>query len=133
MASTVRIQMKTLKKYYIIPAPPEDVYLALTHPLTIHLWSGEDAEMSTRPNSEFSLWGGSISGLNLEFETNKKIVQQWYFGNQTEKSIVIIKLYPDAKGTSVQLIHTNIPDDDYQDIMDGWEHSYFGALREFYA
>ena len=124
--------MKTYKKYYIIPAPPEDLYLALTHPLTIHLWSGEEAVMSAIPKTEFSLWGGSITGLNLEFETNKRIVQQWYFGNQSTESIVTIKLYPDTKGTSVELVHTNIPDIDYQDIMDGWDHSYFGALREFY-
>ena len=66
--------MKDFKKYFIIPAPPEDVYLALTNPITIHLWSGEEAEMSTEPGSEFSLWGGSIVGKNLEFVEGKKIV-----------------------------------------------------------
>ena len=125
--------MKTFKKYYIIPAPPEDVYLALTNPLTIHLWSGEEAQMSSEPNTEFSLWEGSIEGLNLEFETNKKIVQQWYFGNQDEQSIVTIKLFPDDKGTSVELKHINIPDGDYEDIVDGWNTIYFGALQEFYS
>ena len=39
--------MKDFKKYYILPAPPEDVYLALTNPLTIQLWSGEKAVMSS--------------------------------------------------------------------------------------
>ncbi len=125
--------MKTFKKYYIIPAPPEDVYLALTNPLTIHLWSGEEAQMSSEPNTEFSLWEGSIEGLNLEFETNKKIVQQWYFGNQDEQSIVTIKLFPDDIGTSVELKHINIPDGDYEDIVDGWNTIYFGALQEFYS
>ena len=71
--------MKDFKKYYIIPAAPEQIYLALTNPLTIQLWTGEAAEMSTEPDSEFSLWNGSISGKNLEFEENRKIVQQWYF------------------------------------------------------
>ena len=124
--------MKNYKKYYIIPAPPEDVYLALTNPGTIQLWSGEEAVMSTEPNSEFSLWEGSITGLNLEFETNKKIVQQWYFGDQSEQSIVTIKLHPDSKGTSIELRHTNIPDNEYEDLVEGWDNEYFGALREFY-
>ena len=48
--------MKNFKKYYIISAPPEDVFLALTNPATIHLWSGEEAEMSTEAGAEFSLW-----------------------------------------------------------------------------
>lgn len=125
--------MKDFKKYYILTAPPEDVYLALTNPLTIHLWSGEEAEMSTEPGSEFSLWEGSIVGKNLEFEQNKKIVQQWYFGEQEEPSIVTIKLHPDNKGTSVELRHTNIPDEDYDDIVSGWNDIYFGALIDFYT
>jgi uncharacterized protein YndB with AHSA1/START domain len=124
--------MKAFKKYYIISAPPEDVYLALTNPWTIQLWSGEIAEMTAEPDREFSLWDGSITGRNLEFETNKKIVQQWYFGEQEQMSIVTIKLHPDPQGTSVELRHTNIPDEDYEDIVEGWNTMYFGALREFY-
>jgi activator of HSP90 ATPase len=124
--------MKDFKKYYTIPATPEEVYLALTTPTTIHLWSGEPAEMSTEPGSEFSLWDGSIVGKNLEFEEGKKIVQQWYFGEQPEPSIVTIKLHPHKLGTSVELKHTNIPDEDYTDIVEGWDENYFGWLREFY-
>ena len=65
--------MKEFKKYYIIPAAPEEIYLALTNPATIQLWTGEPAEMSTEPGSEFSLWEGSITGKNIAFEENKKI------------------------------------------------------------
>lgn len=124
--------MKDFKKYFIISAPPSDVYLALTNPLTIHLWSGEEAVMSTEPGSEFSLWEGSIVGKNLEFEENKKIVQQWYFEGQEEPSIVTIKLHEDKKGTSIELRHSNIPDEAYDDIVEGWAEQYFGALQEFY-
>lgn len=124
--------MKDFKKYYTLSAPPEDVYMALTVPATIYLWTGEEAEMSTEPGSEFSLWDGSIVGKNLEFEPGKKIVQQWYFGDQEEPSIVTIKLHPLKDGTSVELKHTNIPDQDYEDIIEGWNSSYFGSLSEFY-
>lgn len=124
--------MKSYKKYYIISAPPEDVYLALTNPLTLQLWTGYKAEMSTVPGSEFSLWDGSIEGKNLEFEENRKLVQHWYFGEDAEASIVTLLLHPHAKGTSVELKHTNIPDADYADIVEGWDNSYFAELRMFY-
>lgn len=124
--------MKDYKKYYIIPASPEEVYAALTNPATIQLWTGEPAEMSTLPGSEFSLWEDSIVGKNLEFTEGKKIVQQWYFGDQEKDSIVTILLHPHKQGTSVELRHTNIPDQDYKDITDGWDESYFGALAAFY-
>jgi uncharacterized protein YndB with AHSA1/START domain len=124
--------MKAFKKYYIISAPPEDVYLALTNPNTIHLWTGEPAVMSTDVGSEFSLWNESIVGKNLEFIQDKKIVQQWYFGDQVEESIVTIILHPHKKGTSVEVKHINIPDKDYQDIVEGWDESFFGSLIDFY-
>lgn len=123
--------LKDFKKYYIIKADPEEIYMAITNPKSIALWTAEPAEMSEEPNTEFSLWDGSICGLNLEFEKNRKIVQEWYFGDQEEKSIVTIKLHPHKKGTSVELLHTNIPEDDYDDFAHGWDEYYFGSIQEF--
>lgn len=124
--------MKDYKKYYLLPATPDEVYLALTNPVSIEIWTGEQAEMQSTPDSEFSLWDGSIQGKNLEFEEGKKIVQQWYFGEQEPVSIVTIKLHPDKHGTSAELKHTNIPDEDYNDIVEGWNTAYFGSLEEFF-
>jgi len=124
--------MKDYKKYYIVNAPPMDVYRALTNPNTIHLWSGEEATMSTEPGTEFSLWEGSITGVNIDFEEGRKIVQEWYFGEAEDKSIVTIKLHEHKKGTSVELQHTNIPDEAYDDIAEGWDEVYFSSLQDFY-
>ncbi len=124
--------MKDFKKYYTITATPEEVYLALTIPLSIQLWSGAEAEMSTEPGSEFSLFDGDITGKNLEFEANKKIVQQWDFEGQEELSIVTMKIHEHQRGTSVELLHTNIPDEVYEEFAEGWNSSYFGELCEFF-
>ncbi|MEY3405534.1 MAG: hypothetical protein RL161_964 [Bacteroidota bacterium] len=125
--------MRDLKKYFIIPATPGEVYLALTNPLTIQLWTGEPAVMSTEPGSRFSLWSESITGANISFEKNKQIVQHWDFGEQETPSVVTIKLHEHAKGTSAELRHTNIPDEAFDEIKEGWEQEYFGALIEFYT
>ncbi|MEO5996297.1 MAG: SRPBCC family protein [Chitinophagaceae bacterium] len=124
--------MKDFKKYYIIPSPPEELYMALTNAATIQLWTGAPAEMSTEEGSEFSLWDGSIAGQNLSFIPGKKIVQEWYFGDQSAPSIVTIVLHPHKHGTSAELKHTNIPDDDLSEIVEGWNTNYFGSLIEFY-
>ena len=124
--------MKDFKQHFIIPAPPEEVYRALTYAPTIQLWTGDKADMSTEPGSEFSLWDGSIAGRNLEFEEGRKIVQEWYFGEQETPSIVTIILHPHKKGTSAELKHSNIPDGDYDDIVEGWRDAYFGSLIDFY-
>lgn len=125
--------MKDYKKYFIIPAEPEMVYQALTTEATILLWTGDYAEMQAEPDTEFMLWDGSIVGMNLEFEPGKKIVQQWYFDEQDEPSIVTIKLHAHKQGTSLELLHTNIPDEAYDDIVDGWNNTYMRDLIEFYG
>ncbi len=124
--------MKDFKKYYILHAEPEIVYAGLTNPYTIRLWSGEEAVMSEEEGSEFELWSGSISGKNLRFEKAKQIVQQWYFEGQETESIVTIKLHAHKQGTSVEVKHTNIPDEAFEDISEGWSDAYMGALSEFY-
>lgn len=40
--------------------------------------------MEETPGTEFSMWDESICGMNLEFEKDKKIVQEWYFGEDDE-------------------------------------------------
>ncbi len=123
---------KNYKTRLKIKAEAQDIYAALTNPFTIQLWSGYTAEMSTEPGSEFSLWEGDISGKNLEFEENKKIVQQWYFGEQAEPSIVTIKIFEENNRCQVELVHTNIPEEDYADICEGWDNYYLGAIKEFF-
>ncbi|GAA4797726.1 hypothetical protein GCM10023231_27900 [Olivibacter ginsenosidimutans] len=124
--------MKDFKKYFTINASPEEVYLALTMEQAIRLWTGEEAIMKTEPGTEFSLWGGSIVGKNLLLQPSNKIVQQWYFGEQEEASIVTIKLHPHKKGTSLELHHTDIPDVDYGAITQGWEKVYMASLMDFF-
>ena len=124
--------MKNIKRYYILNADPKDVYNALTNKNMLEIWTGEKAVMETVPGSAFSLWDGSIAGINLEFEENKKIVQQWFFEGENENSIVTMKLHPNKRGTSLELLHTNIPDEAFENISDGWDEDYFGALNELF-
>lgn len=124
--------MKTYKKYFRFTAAPADVYNALTNKNMIEIWTGEDAVMEPTANTEFSLWEESINGMNLEFEKDQKIVQEWYFGEEDpdKKSIVTIKLHPDKFGTSMEVMQTNIPDEAYRNIVEGWEEDYFNGLNE---
>ncbi len=123
--------MKDFKKYFRLEVSPSDLYNALTNPAMIEIWTGETAVMSTEPESEFSLWDGEITGRNIEFEPDRKIVQRWYFGEESD-SIVTIKLHPDKQGTKVELHQTNIPDEAYENIAEGWETDYFGSLKELF-
>ncbi|MBY0245001.1 MAG: SRPBCC domain-containing protein [Sphingobacteriaceae bacterium] len=124
--------MKNYKKYINLPVTPEEVYLALTKTQSIQLWTGAEVEFEEKENTEFSYWDGDIVGKNLEFETNKKIVQQWYFGDELEHSTVTIKLHEDKKGTSLEFVQTNIPDDVFKEFTEGIEEFFLGGLIDFF-
>ncbi|MEI6275117.1 MAG: SRPBCC domain-containing protein [Prolixibacteraceae bacterium] len=123
--------MKDFKKRYTLNATPSDVYNAMTNPLMIEIWTGEPVVMSTEPGSVFEIWDGAITGENMEFIQDKLIVQKWFFGEE-EDSIVTVKLHPDRKGTLVELYQTNIPDDAFDNMVEGWDVDYFGNLRQLY-
>lgn len=124
--------MKIFKKTFKINAEPSDIYSAITNPYTIELWTGYPAQMSTEPGSEFSLWDGDITGRNIEFVQDKKVVQEWYFGDRDDKSIVTITISPDNNNSLVTVEHTNIPDEDFSEIAEGWREYYFGAIMNFF-
>ncbi len=124
--------MGTIKQQHFIKAPAEDIYNALVNPFAIELWSGYAANMSEEEGSEFELWEGDISGKNLKFEKNRMISQEWYFGEQEEISLVTISLHEEKKGTRIELIHTNIPESEMEEMEKGWRRYYFGALKHYF-
>ena len=125
--------MKEFKKHFHLAGSPEDVYNALVNPVMLEIWTGEPAVMSEEPGSEFSLWDGSISGTNIEFRKNEMIVQHWYFGEEEkEPSVVTMKLHPKGQGTTLEVKQSNIPDDAYDNIAEGWLVDYLGGLEQLF-
>jgi len=124
--------MKNYHKYYKLKAKPDEVYNALVKPFAIELWTGEKAEMNEVVGSLFSIFGGDITGQNIEFVPNEKLVQEWFFGEVEKDSIVTLTLHASGSTTNVELMHQNIPDEAFDDIKYGWDHYYFGGLRDFF-
>jgi len=125
--------MKDFKKYYVIPATPEELYLALTTEITVLLWTGDKVDLNPVVGGEFSMWDGAIQGKFLELTPYSRIVQQWYFGETENPSIVTMKLHEHKKGTSLEVHQSNIPEEEYEDLIAGWEETYIASLIEFYG
>jgi activator of HSP90 ATPase len=118
------------KKYFKIKAPVQDVYNAIVNPDLIELWTGEEALMDDQPGTEFSLYGGNIVGKNISLEKEKKIVQHWYFGDEKNPSEVTMIFHAEKNKTSVEIRQTNIPEDAFENISEGWSYAYFEPIRE---
>ncbi len=42
-----------------------------------------------------------------------------------------MKLFKQGNKTQVEVNHTNIPIEDFDDIKEGWEDKYFSAVKDF--
>jgi activator of HSP90 ATPase len=124
--------MKTIRQHYFVHATPEEVFLAITNAFTIELWSGYPAKMEAKEGTEFSLFEGEIAGKNIKVIENQQLVQEWYFGDRPEESIVTIDLKPHPLGTKVLLEHTNVSDEEANELAVGWNEHYWGAIKSFF-
>ena len=122
--------MKTFKKIFTIDVPLDEVYEALVLPEVIKEWSGAQAEMDIKPNGTFSLWGGSIHGVNL-YITKSQIIQDWKEDIWEDYSRVTFNLSEKDGVTTIGLIHELIPPRGFKAIVKGWDEYYMGPLKEF--
>lgn len=119
-----------IKQEYLIKAPIEKVWDALTEPSIIDEWGGGPAKMKAEENYEFSLWGGDIHGKNIKVAKGKVLKQEWYSGKWQRPSIATFELSAKDGTTKVVLTHTAVPKDEVKDIADGWKDYYMGPLKK---
>lgn len=121
----------SLRQLYHMKAKPQQVWKMLVDPKEIEGWSGSPAVMSAVSGSKFSLWEGSVQGENIEIISGKKLVQKWKEADWKEPSIVTFLLgRGKANDTVVELLQTNIPKDRLQDVAEGWDEYYLGAIKK---
>lgn len=118
-----------LEKRYHIRAAMHDVFRALTDERLVVEWSGDAALMDATPGGEFSLWGGSIHGVN-RVVTPTRIEQDWKEEEWKYPSNVVFTLSPHPEGgTLLELVHEGIPSLNFKAIDAGWDADYLGPLQ----
>ncbi len=122
--------MKTIKQTYIIEAPVEKVWEALTDPKIIDDWGAGPAKMSPEEGVEFEIWGGDIWGKNLKVVPRKQLVQEWTSGEWDKPSKVTFTLSEEKGKTKIDLLHEGVPEMEAEELDDGWKKYYLGPLKE---
>ena len=131
----------------VIAASPARVYAALTDAKQFDGVVKLSAAMKTMAGSPtpsvisqdaggaIALFGGYITGRQIELVPNTRIVQVWRAGSWTagDYSIVRFVLGAEGSGTRVTLDHTGFPAGQAQHLAEGWQENYLQPLAKYLA
>jgi uncharacterized protein YndB with AHSA1/START domain len=131
------IMSKTSFKISIfLPADPEQVFRDWLSSEGHTAITGSPATVQPGVGGKFIAWDGYISGVTLEMDPGKHILQAWRtteFPQDSPDSRVEIRLEKEDDGTRLTLVHSEIPDGQAEEYLQGWKDYYFTPMLEYYS
>ncbi|MDF3818586.1 SRPBCC domain-containing protein [Leptospira sp. 96542] len=126
---------KTIKQKVTFKASPAMVYQFLADSKRVAALTGESAMISKRIGGTFSVLSGKISGIIVDLEPSKRIVQAWRRDDFSEGifSMATFTLKEThLGGTELVLTHRGVPKDLIPDIEEGWRQNFWEKIRKYH-
>jgi uncharacterized protein YndB with AHSA1/START domain len=124
----------------VLPAPPARVYAAwlssAEHAAMTGGSAGSSADIDPRVGGAYSAWDGYITGVTLELEPDRRIVQSWRtveFPADSQDSRLEIVLEPVTGGARLTLKHSDIPAGQGASYETGWVENYFEPMQAYFS
>ena len=118
----------TIYKTVVLPGSPAELH-AMYMDAEVHAaFTGAPARISEEPVSPFEAFGGLLTGTMLQVVKPMLIVQSWRsvnFADEDPDSTLIISFSPEDDDGRIDLIHLDVPENDFQGVSGGWESRYF--------
>jgi uncharacterized protein YndB with AHSA1/START domain len=130
-----RMKGKTIRQRVVIAATPNEVYDAYVDPKKHSKFTGSRATFDAEVGGEFTAWDGYISGKNLELKKGKRIVQEWLTTEWPKgfpPSRLELTLKKTEEGTEISMVHSGVPAEQAEDILQGWNEFYWEPLKKFF-
>jgi uncharacterized protein YndB with AHSA1/START domain len=111
-----------------IAAEPERVFDYFARAEAIVRWMGDYAVLDPRPGGEFTLDinGVPVRGHYLAVEPPRRLLISWGHAGSERlppgASTLEVTLTPENGGTTVRIVHSDLPELDAQQHAIGWQH-----------
>ncbi len=126
------MKTKTIHQSVTFKDSPHEVYEALMDSEKHSEFTGSEAKISRAVGGKFTVYGGEIEGVNLYLVSDQKIVQSWRYSDWQEghysKATFLLKKVDG--GTNLNFTQTDVPEEHYEDISQGWHDYYWGPMKE---
>ncbi|KAM9983875.1 hypothetical protein ACTFIY_000612 [Dictyostelium cf. discoideum] len=134
--TTKKPTTKTLKLKEEFQCSPMDAYDVFVNINKLRAFTQSDCTFENEEGGKFSLYGGSIQGVNKTLSPGSKIVQTWRLDNWSKgvESQVTITFSVDGKPlTNVEIVQTGIPIDEFEKTEEGWKRNILDRIKHTFS
>ena len=119
----------------LITTSPKRIYEALLDAAQFKEFTGDTAEIDRIAGGAFSLFGGRITGRNVELVPGQRIVQAWRAGHWPPGVYSIVRFELQDLGGDTKLVfdHSGFPADNRDHLETGWHKMYWEPLKTYLA
>jgi len=125
-----------IQQSIILPAPAEKLYAMYLDPAPHAAITGAPVTIGPNSGDPFRAFEGNLSGTILTVVAPTLIVQSWrstHFNDNDPDSTLILTFTPHGGEGRIDLVHLDVPSQDYQGVADGWEAYYWRPWRRYLA
>lgn len=124
----------TIFKTVVLPASAAELYEMYMDAEVHSAFTGAPAKVSEQPGSAFEAFGGLLRGTMLQTVKSRLIVQSWRsvnFEKADPDSTLILSFTPEDDDGRIDLVHLDVPKNDYQGVTGGWDSRYFSPWLSY--
>ena len=126
------MKTRTIRQSAKFKTSQHEVYEALMDSRKHSKFAGAKASISRRVGGRFTAYDGYIEGINLELVPDKKIVQSWRGsdwpkGHYSRATFILKEI---KEGTQLTFTQTEVPEDQYDSISQGWRDYYWKPMKK---
>lgn len=127
---------RVITQSVVLPAPAEHLYATYLDPALHAAVTGAPVIVGAASGAPFLAFDGQISGTMLWVVAPRLIVQSWRstnFRDGDPDSTLILAFDSAGNGGRIDLIHIDVPEQDYRGVSEGWERYYWAPWKRYLA
>jgi len=125
-----------IRQSVVLPASAEKLFEMYLNPVTHQAITGGSVAIGDERGSEFKAFEGALTGTILEVIKPRLIIKSWRsvnFRAEDFDSTLILSFTPEGEEGRIDLVHLDVPDQDYDGVNQGWEKYYWTPWRTYLA
>ena len=125
-----------IRQSVVLPASAEKLFEMYINPSTHQAITGSSVDIGDKRGSEFKAFDGALTGTILEVIKPRLIIKSWRSVNfmaEDPDSTLILSFTSEEYQGRIDLVHLDVPDQDYDGVNQGWEKYYWTPWRTYLA